>query len=580
MMTGKLVRFYMTMFLILALLPFRLLSQQILGDHFLQTMKQDIALLASDSLEGREAGSMGELYAALYIADRMEMLGLKPWFNGCYYQDFDFPDGNEYPEELNFLKRIEPFGENTFIGYPTSTEGFTPLPWGKDGHVEGGVVNAAFCLEGYLTDINIGKKKKSKKGKVETLPVDQWQGKIFLVRNDLPPGYDASKKSLMRIMMEKVQYAESLGAAAVMFYNPEGYVSRVPGNYYAYEDAGIPVIFIHDPALAKEMVSPIVELYVESAKKRGIGKNVVAWIDNGADQTIVIGAHYDHLGWGMGNSRHEGNPAIHPGADDNASGVAGMLALAEYLIRSDLKNKNYLFVAFSAEEKGLIGSRVFVEDPTIRRDNVFAMLNYDMIGRVDPGKQEIRLLASGSSPRWEELLALVSEDVKAVSSEGGLSGSDHHYFYQEGIPVLFFFNGLHEDYHKPTDVIEKINFRGLRDVVEYTIHLLGILDTLQFLPHQRVPEQSQGSRRGGQFSLGIIPAHGADVVGVKVEEVLKDRPSEAAGMQRGDIIVGIAGTEVKNMTDYMAALGKIQAGQQVEVAVQRNNKPVKLLLKF
>ncbi|MFO7722002.1 MAG: M28 family peptidase [Bacteroidales bacterium] len=578
MMTGKVMRLYALVLVLL--MPGRILPQQILNDHVIQTMKQDIALLASDSLEGREAGSMGELHAAVYIAERMEMLGLKPWFNGCYYQDFDFPDGVEYLPDYNFIKKVSSIGENTFLSEPRETDAFTPLPWGKDGHVLAEVVNAGYCLEGFMTDNTGNQRKKNRRNNENATQEADWQGKIFLARVDLPPGVDGSNKAVIRIMMEKVNYAESLGAAAVMFYDPAGYVSRVPGNYYFYEDAGIPVVFIHDPEVAKWLVSPLVEVYVESQKKRGIGKNVVAWIDNGADQTIVIGAHFDHLGWGMGNSRHEGNPAIHPGADDNASGVAGMLALAEYLVRSDLKNRNYLFAAFSAEEKGLIGSRVFVEDTSISRDNIIAMLNYDMIGRVDPVNPEIRLLASGSSSRWEELLALVSEDVTAVPSEGGLSGSDHHYFYQEEIPVLFFFNGLHEDYHKPSDVIEKINFLGLRDVVEYTIHLLSVLDTIQNLPFQRVPEQSQGSRRGGQFSLGIIPAHGADVIGVKVEEVLHERPAEVAGMLRGDIVVNIAGTEVKNMADYMSALGRIEAGQQIEVTVIRDNLPVKLTLQF
>ncbi len=551
-----------------------LTGQQILDDRYLSLFKRDMQVLASDSLEGRETGTMGELHAALYIADRFEVLGIKPWFNGCYYQDFDFPDGYQYQREENHIQIYSDTAEGRKVLRKLSTDDFTPLPWGSNTTVAGEVAYAGYCLEGFIQAPGTGKKKK--KGAFPAAALrDYYAGKILLVRYDAPPGY-LQEGSIHDLMLDKVHYAMELGAAAVIFFDPEGEPDQIPGNCNGITEVPLPVVFIHEPGSAMQLSGLMVELITSAKNKRSMGKNVVAWIDNHADQTIVIGAHYDHLGWGCWNSRYNGLPAIHYGADDNASGVTGMLALAEWLASSGLKNKNYLFAAFSAEEKGLIGSRFFMEDESIQQGNLFAMLNYDMIGRVSAKEPVIKLMASGSSPQWGEVLALVEEDVKGLPVNGGVHGSDHHYFYQHDIPVLFFFNGIHEDYHKPSDVPEKINYRGLRDVVEYTINLLCILDTLQNLPFQKIMEESQSTRRSGQASLGIVPAHGADVQGVQVEEVLHLRPAEAAGMLKGDIIIRIDGVEIENIYQYMRILNQTEKGQQLDVTVMRNNVSVRL----
>jgi aminopeptidase YwaD len=556
-------------------------GQQLLDDRYILQMKQDMQVLATDSLEGREAGSMGELYAALYIADRFELLGLKTWFDGCYYQDFDFSDGVEYLPETNHL------GVSYFIheehvpqALKLSVGDFTPLSWGSDGVVSGLVVDAGFCLKDHLpTKINRGKSGKKSKN-VPFDPLAEMAGKIVLARFDAPSDYAGSTKNVVSLMVEKAQFAAANGALAVIFHDPDQIARNVPGTHYPYDQTPIPVIFMHDADKAANLPVSEVQLTVTSSRKRGIGKNVVAWIDNGAPQTVLIGAHYDHLGWGIGNSRHDGLPEIHYGADDNASGVTGMLVLAQWLQESNLKGKNYLFAAFSAEEKGLIGSRVLAEHESISNKHIFAMINFDMIGRVNIDKPEIQILASGSSPAWEGLLSLVKEDVKSTPVKSGLNGSDHHHFYKDSIPVLFFFNGIHDDYHKPTDVIEKINYNGLRDVVEYTILLLHHLDTLSVLPYERVEEAETSSRRGGKTSLGIIPAHGVDVEGLLVQDVIPQRPAALAGIIKGDIIVQLAGVEVKNIQHYMKALDLIKEGQQVPVTILRDKISKQFILQF
>lgn len=565
------------------LIPGLLFSQQILDNRYLQQMKQDIKILASDSLEGREAGTMGELLAALYIADRFEEMGLKTWFNGCWYQDFDFPDGYEFTAENNrFSNSFYAKESGVMHSVAFTIADFTPLPWGADGIVSGEVTDAGWCMEEYpfvMKEQSKGKKHKRDKEGDTSSPGDLLKGKVFLVRYDTPPDFEKGGL-LSDIMLSKARYAEKSGAAAVIFYDPHGMLAKVPANYFKFEEVFIPVIFMHDHKTALALTGTRVDMQIKNTKRRSPGKNVAAWIDNGAEQTVVIGAHYDHLGWGSYNTRHDGIPEIHYGADDNASGVAGVLALAAWLRQSDLTNKNYLFAAFSAEEKGLYGSRVFVEDASITSDNIFAMLNFDMIGRVDSLNPKISLLAAGSSPLWPEIIEKVTEDVEALPVKGSVSGSDHHHFYYNDIPVLFLFSGLHDDYHKPTDVIEKINFKGLRDVVEYTINMLHILDTLQQLPFQEVEEESQMSRRNLKFSLGIVPDHGVEVEGVRVQEVLRERPAEIAGVIRGDVITGLAGLKITNMHEYMRALNQIEPGQMVEITVLRNDQQINLSFQF
>ncbi len=561
--------------LVALLIPgwFSAAAQQLLSDKFLGSMKQDLLVLATDSLEGREAGSMGELYAALYIADRFDQLGIKPYFGICYYQDFDFADGREYTSAANYLRLVSSEKTNT-SGVNLTAEGMTPMRWGADGKITGMVVDAGYCMPVSTT------KKKKKSGKEEASAVPDLKGRIALIRYDAPAGFKGTE-GVTQVMADKVRFAAEKGAIGVIFYDPAGVVQIAPGQYYVQDKFEIPVVFVHDPALALGLKGNTAELSVESSTRRSFGKNVAGWIDNGAEKTIIIGAHYDHLGWGHYNSRHTGLPAIHYGADDNASGIAGMLALAEWLSQGNLPHRNYVFIAFSAEEKGLLGAKFFTEQADFNSDTYLCMINFDMIGRVKPNDPVISLLASGSSPRWQEIIPLVSEDVKGEAVTGGVNGSDHYHFYAKKIPVLFFFNGIHDDYHKPSDVVDKINFKGMRDVVEYSAGVLRILDTISSLPFSEIQTENQGSsRRAGKISLGIVPAHGVEADGVAVQDVIPGKPAVLAGIEKGDIIVKVNGTVIHDITDYMKALGEISEGQKVKVEVLRGNRKKSFALQF
>lgn len=299
------------------------------------------------------------------------------------------------------------------------------------------------------------------------------------------------------------------------------------------------------------------------------GKNVVGYIDNKASTTVIIGAHYDHLGFGgAGNSRDTGGPAIHNGADDNASGVAALLFVADELKKSKIKKNNYLFLAFSAEELGLVGSKKFIESKSIDLKKVNYMINMDMVGRLNEEKV-LAVNGSGTSPTWATVLSKVNNNrLKIKTSESGLGPSDHASFYVQDIPVLHFFTGQHADYHKPSDDSERINYEGLSEVANYIVALVKELDGKGKLMFTKTKdEQPQATRF--KVSLGVMPDYVYDGEGLRIDGVMADRPAQKAGLEKGDVLIQIADLPIKTVQDYMAALGKFNKGDQVVVRAKR-----------
>ena len=232
------------------------------------------------------------------------------------------------------------------------------------------------------------------------------------------------------------------------------------------------------------------------------GTNVLGFIDNQADKTIIIGAHYDHLGMGGEGSLYRGEAAIHNGADDNASGVAVLLNLAGRLTDS-LKGNNYLFIAFSGEELGLLGSNYFVKNPTIPLSDVNYMINLDMVGRLREDKT-LSVSGTGTSPIWNQVLTTANPGFKLVLKESGVGPSDHTSFYLQDIPVLHFFTGQHEDYHKPTDDADKLNYEGMGAISDYIMAILDELDDKPKLAFRTTKNESEEVPRF-KVALGVIP---------------------------------------------------------------------------
>ncbi len=310
------------------------------------------------------------------------------------------------------------------------------------------------------------------------------------------------------------------------------------------------------------------------------GRNIVGLIDNGASETVVIGAHYDHLGHGAFGSRAPGDSAIHNGADDNASGVAALFAIAERLQADDApRSRNYLFLAFSGEELGLYGSKYWVDAPTLPIAGVAYMINLDMIGRLNEAG-ELAVNGSGTSPAWSGVIAAAAEpvDLDAKLHESGLGPSDHASFYLADIPVLHLFTGQHDDYHKPIDDAHLINYDGLDRVARFATGIIAGLDG-QDVPFTKTVDQSQG-RMSFNVTLGVMPDYVYDGEGMRVDAVLDDRPGKAAGMQKGDILVSLGGSTIAGMQDYMRMLGELEPGQTVPATVLRDGQRIELSVTF
>jgi len=315
----------------------------------------------------------------------------------------------------------------------------------------------------------------------------------------------------------------------------------------------------------------------------GTAENIIGYIDNGAENTVIVGAHYDHLGLGNDGSSLDANPKgkIHNGADDNASGTAGVIELARYFQNNNKKEKsNLLFICFSGEELGLFGSKYFTEHPTVDFSKVSYMINMDMIGRL-PESKHLSVSGTGTSAVWEPLLnKLSNEKVIIKTDSSGMGPSDHSSFYVKNIPALHFFTGSHSDYHKPTDDWDKINYEGEAEVLKIIIKVIEELDNEPKLAFLSTKNKSMGGSRSFKVTMGIMPSYTAEVEGLLVDGVSDDKPAKKAGILAGDIIVQMGDIVVKDIQNYMEALGKFEKGQTVPVKVKRKDEVLTLSVTF
>jgi hypothetical protein len=323
---------------------------------------------------------------------------------------------------------------------------------------------------------------------------------------------------------------------------------------------------------------------VHELATEGTGHNIIGYLDNRATSTVIIGAHYDHLGQGENGSSLDANPKgkIHNGADDNASGVAGLIELAQYFQKNKTKEKcNFLFIAFSGEELGLVGSKYFTENSPVDLSSVNYMINLDMIGRLDLATKALSLSGTGTSAVWEnEIKKLSTDDLKIKTDSAGIGPSDHTSFYLKNIPVLHFFTGSHSDYHKPSDDWQKINFAGEKTVLQFIIKLVDDLDSTPKLTFLATKNKSMSSTRSFKVTMGIMPSYTSNDEGLKIDGVSDGKPAQKAGILTGDLIVQIGDLPIKDIEAYMAALSKFEKGQTVPVKVKRKNEVVTVMLTF
>ncbi|MBL7815716.1 MAG: M20/M25/M40 family metallo-hydrolase [Saprospiraceae bacterium] len=310
-------------------------------------------------------------------------------------------------------------------------------------------------------------------------------------------------------------------------------------------------------------------------------QNIVGFLDNNANVTIIVGAHYDHLGLGHDKNSLDANPdgKIHNGADDNASGTSGVIELARYFAKNGKKEPfNFLFVCFSGEELGLIGSKKFAETPSVSPDKINFMVNMDMIGRYRTDKGLI-VHGYGTSPMWGKMLSVIQTDIKIIPDSSGVGPSDFTSFYLKKIPVLGFFTGQHSDYHKPTDDSELINYEGEKHVLEYIARIIEGTCTFPKLEFSET-KQPQNQARSFKVTMGVMPDYAFDKKGMRIDGVTEGKPAAKAGLKAGDIILKIGDLDIKDVYAYMDALSKFKKGETTKVVIQRGSENLTLDITF
>ena len=312
------------------------------------------------------------------------------------------------------------------------------------------------------------------------------------------------------------------------------------------------------------------------------GTNVIGYLDNQAENTVIIGAHFDHLGLGEdGNSlQPDAKGKIHNGADDNASGTAGVLALATYFTQNSKKEKfNFLFICFSGEELGLIGSKRYCDDPTVDFAHVNYMINLDMIGRLKDSTRKLMIYGVGTAKEWIPLLSSMNGNFNIKKDSSGVGPSDQTSFYLKNIPVLHFFTGQHHDYHKPSDDFKKINFKGEQEILEYIVQLIEKTESIPKLEFQ-LTKNSNPEIRTFKVIMGVMPDYSFDGEGMRIDAVTSGRPADRAGLQAGDIVIKMEDRPINNLNDYMKALYIFEKGHTIKVTILRDKKELKLNVTF
>lgn len=545
-----------------AILLFAAPQDSLLMSH----LKQHIYYLSSDKLQGRNTGSIGEKKAYHYIIGQYKKLGLLPKGEDGFLQPFSFT----YGKEMGGKNQLSVNGVSLKLN-----EDFYPLNASGNGKAEGKIVDVGFGIVapaiGYDSYKNLPNLK----------------GSIYLMECSTPEGDSPhSKYGPFADLKTRIETAKNKGAIAIIFTNTSANAEDLKANLDINSPTfDIPVIFVKSASLKKNWRTEfnVATIHSHLDKLALTGYNVAAFIDNGAPYTVVMGAHFDHLGYGeYGNSLYRGDPAIHNGADDNASGTAAVLELARYFQKNGIKEKNnYLFLNFSGEELGLVGSKYWVSHPTIDTNKINFMVNMDMVGRYD-NEKGMEISGLGTSPdAFNFIRNLLFDSLKFKLGENGTGPTDHTSFYYANIPVLNFFTGTHEDYHKPSDDADKINYAAEASIVQLIAAIVKELDDDEApLPFAKTKETDTADIPQFKVRLGIIPDYLFDGTGLRVDGVDEGKPAALAGIKKGDIIIAIGEYQVADIMSYMKALAAFQKGDSAPIIVKRGDLNVELKATF
>jgi hypothetical protein len=580
-------------------------------------IQQDVKYLASDALEGRLTGSKGATEAARYIANEFRRVGLKPLSSATragsesrssverdsrgpysaerYLQQFPYVAGVSIGKR-NALTFSEDVAQ---LKLEVSTD-WVPLGFSSSGKVVGGVVFVGYGITASELNHN------------DYAAVNA-TGKIAVALQGTPDG-DNPHGQFIRFegVRWKAVAARNAGAKALILIAHENNFKDDRLTKLAYDnsagDAGLPVIVISRSAAEKLLAlsklslaeveqsstaktpnnsrtsSGEITLTTDIVRNETAAYNVAGMLE-GSDpvlknEVIIIGAHYDHLGRGGENSGSLAprSGEIHYGADDNASGTAGVLELARlFTAQKPPPKRTTVFLAFSGEEEGLLGSNYYVNHPLLPLANTVAMINMDMIGRMKDHRLSIG--GVGTAKEWRDLMA-EEKTFQLTLTEDGFGPSDHSSFYAKQIPVLFFWTGTHNDYHKPSDTFDKINYDDEARILEMVARIVNRLDAADKRVTYTTAKSDSAPRTGGfRVYLGTIPNYADSNDGLLLDGVRDDSPAAKAGLKAGDKITKIGDHDIRNVYDYTAALGEMKAGEEYVFEVKRGDQKLSLKVK-
>ncbi len=571
---------------------------------------EHIKYLASDKLEGRFPGTQGDFLARQYISNEFAKYGLIPKGDSAYIQRFDMNNGVKMGKA-----NVTRFYNNMGTMDVNATD-FTPLGISATGKAKGDVVFAGYGINAPMLDYCDFKDADGNMVNVE--------GKVIVIMRYSPTTMNLSDDKFAKFeeLRTKIASFKEFKPAGVIVITPP--INSTSSNLdilmdvgfdYVTQNAGLPVINIKRGVIESflklggydlnkiqsdinsslkpncfEIKGLSVEFDVDLEKDIAKTGNVIGYLEGNdpvlKNEVIVVGGHFDHLGYGGPNSMYRGKEKlVHYGADDNASGTAGVMEVAQKLASEKGKLKrSFLFLCFTGEEEGLIGSSYFVKSDEFKKYNVVAMINMDMVGRLKDDK--LILNGTGTSPYWVPEFELLNKkyNFKASYSPDGFGPSDHSSFYGKDLPVLMFFTDLHSDYHKPADTYDKINAEGeakvLKLVYDMTMDLGTRATKPEFTKVVAKDDDKKSERKSVRVYVGTVPDFSYTDAGYKISGVQAGSPAEKAGILAGDIMVKFGDAVINNLYDYTAALGNYKPGQEVEVVVKRGTEEitVKVLL--
>ena len=563
----------------------------------LSEVEAHIKFLASDTLEGRYPGEQEDKILAEYITDQMKRAGLI-LHDGSGIQYFPIVTSIITGSENKLIINQKEY---------KAGDDFQPMPFTENGEVNSELVFVGYGFQFQNDSISWDDYKNAS--------VD---GKIVMILKGSPDP-DNTKSPYINYSQDrdKVLLASDMGAAAAILVSGEKFdqADELSSLKSKEHQLGIPAIHIKrsvaDIILDAAGLPSVNAMELEANEKGSTGaiqtgQTILVSTDiepeqvetyntisilRGADpelrdQYVVIGAHHDHLGWGGAgsSSRQPDTIAIHYGADDNASGVAGVLEISEKLVASS-PHRSIMFSTFGAEEMGLMGSRYLVENSPVEPESIQAMINLDMVGRLNEDRQ-LQISGIGTSPLFERILDSINAtyNFSLKYSAEGYGPSDHAAFYAADVPVIFISTGAHTDYHTPSDSHERINYEGAVEVFQFTAAIAEVLaNNPEKLAFTEAGPKVRISSRGryGKVTLGIMPDMNYDGdEGMPVLFVTEGKPASSGGMNKGDIITAIEGKSVGNIYDYMSRLGQLKEGQSIVVTVKRDGDLLELVIRL